>query len=145
MSDTFSPIIIAGALVLPETICGMIEQSATRNRSTVRTRSLSFNAEAVDITHGESAGRWRELLAGAGVRRASLSGAGIFKDGASDELVRSVFFDGLSRDWQVVIPDFGTVQGTFQVVALDYAGSHDGAVTFEIALESAGELTFTAA
>ena len=111
----------------------------------LRTRCPSFNAEAVDITHGESAGRWRELLAGAGVRRASLSGAGIFKDGASDELVRSVFFDGLSRDWQVVIPDFGTVQGTFQVVALDYAGSHDGAVTFEIALESAGELTFTAA
>ena len=32
-----------------------------------------------------------------------------------------------------------------QVVALDYAGSHDGAVTFEIALESAGELTFAAA
>ncbi len=33
-SDAFSPIMIAGALVLPDTISGMIEQSATRNRST---------------------------------------------------------------------------------------------------------------
>ena len=31
MSETFSPIMMAGALVLPETISGMIEQSATRS------------------------------------------------------------------------------------------------------------------
>lgn len=111
----------------------------------LRTRNLSFNAETVDVTHAESAGRWRELLAGAGVRRASLSGAGIFRDTASDETVRGAFFDGLIRGWQIVIPDFGTVEGTFQIVALDYAGVHDGAVSFEMALESAGELTFAAA
>ena len=40
-----------------------------------------------------------------------MTGAGIFKDAASDALVRSYVFDGTIRDWQVVIPDFGTVQG----------------------------------
>ena len=33
----------------------------------LRTRRLAFNAETVDITHAESANRWRELLDGAGI------------------------------------------------------------------------------
>lgn len=36
----------------------------------LRSRRIAFNAELVDITHAESVDRWRELLAGAGVRRA---------------------------------------------------------------------------
>ncbi|MCA3662086.1 MAG: phage major tail protein, TP901-1 family, partial [Methylobacterium sp.] len=30
----------------------------------LRTRRFSLNAETVDVTHSESAGRWRELLDG---------------------------------------------------------------------------------
>lgn len=109
----------------------------------LRARRLAFNAAAVDVTDSGSAGRWRELLEGAGVRSASLSGTGIFRDAASDAAVRQVFFDGVIRAWQVVIPDFGTVAGPFQLVGLEYAGEHAGEVAFELALESAGELTFT--
>ena len=111
----------------------------------LRTRSLSFNAETIDITHTESAGRWRELLAGAGARHARIHGAGIFKDQASDEIVRSLFFSTTIRDWQIVVPDFGTIAGPFQISGLDFTGQHDREVTFDLALESAGELTFTAA
>lgn len=110
----------------------------------LRSKRLSFNAQLVDVTDAESAGRWRELLGGAGVQRAALSGAGIFKDQASDALVRALFFAGTIVAWQVVIPDFGTVAGPFQIAALDYSGAHDGEVVFEIALESAGLLTFGA-
>ena len=35
-------------------------------------------------------GQWRELLAGAGVKHARVTGAGIFKDAASDALVRQL-------------------------------------------------------
>ena len=111
----------------------------------LRTRRIAFNAETVDITDTDSAGRWRELLAGAGVRRASISGAGIFRDAASDAAMRTVFFDGTIRDYQLIVPDFGTLAGAFQITALDYAGEHDGAITYEIALESAGPISFTAA
>ncbi len=110
----------------------------------LRTRAIAFNAEAVDITHQESAGQWRELLAGAGVKQARVTGAGIFKDAASDALVRSYVFNGTIRDWQVVIPDFGTVEGPFQISTFELTGRHDGEVAFEIALESGGELTFAA-
>lgn len=111
----------------------------------LRARRLAFNSETVDITDSESAGRWRELLAGAGVQRASVSGSGIFKDQASDASIRTRFFDAAIVDWQVVIPGFGTVEGPFQITALEYSGSHDGEVAFEIALESAGAVSFGAA
>jgi TP901-1 family phage major tail protein len=111
----------------------------------LRSRTIAFNAEAVDITHQESTGAWRELLAGAGVRTARVSGTGVFKDAASDALIRQVFFDGTIRAWQIVIPDFGTVEGLFQIASLEFNGRHDGEVAFELSLDSAGALTFTAA
>ena len=110
----------------------------------LRSRRIAFNAETVDITSADSTDRWRELLAGAGVKRASLSGSGLFKDAASDALVRQAFFDGTVNDCQVVLPDFGTVAGLFQITSLEFAGQHNGEVTFDIALESAGAVTFTA-
>ena len=111
----------------------------------LRTRSLSFNAATIDVTDAESAGRWRELLEGGGIRRAAVAGSGIFKDQASDALMRELFFAGTIRDWQLILPDFGTVEGPFQISALEFSGEHAGEVTFEIALESAGELGFSAA
>ncbi|WP_321341787.1 phage major tail protein, TP901-1 family [Breoghania sp.] len=110
----------------------------------LRARRIAFNAETVDVTDSDSAGRWRELLEGAGMRRAGISGGGIFRDGASDAAVREIFFAGAIRDWQVVIPDFGTLSGPFQLTALEYAGEHAGEVSYEMALESAGALIFTA-
>ncbi len=110
----------------------------------LRARQVAFNAETVDVTHAESAGRWRELLVGAGVRRAGITGSGVFKDEASDARMRQVFFDGDIRHYQVIVPDFGRIEGPFQVTALEYRGDHAGEITFEMALESAGGLSFVA-
>ena len=111
----------------------------------LRARNLAFNAATVDVTDTESAGRWRELLEGAGIKTARITGSGIFKDAASDETVRGYFFAGTVRDWQVIVPELGTVEGPFQIASLEYAGQHDGEVTFDLGLESAGALAFTAA
>ena len=122
-----------------------LDQSGAGSFLTVaglRTRALSFNASTVDTTDQESAGRGRELLAGGGIKRASVSGAGVFKDGASDAQIRALFFAGTIRNWQLIIPYFGTVSGPFQIVALEFSADHAGEVTFDLALESAGEVTF---
>ena len=110
----------------------------------LRTNQIAFNTETVDVTNAESVGRWRELLAGAGVRRAGITGSGVFKDDASDARMRQVFFDGDIRTYQVVVPDFGRIEGPFQVTSLEYRGEHAGEVTFEMGFESAGALTFAA-
>jgi TP901-1 family phage major tail protein len=110
----------------------------------LRSNAITFNAGSVDVTHQESAGQWRELLAGAGLKSAAVRGSGIFKDAASDATVRSCFFGGVIRDWQVIVPDFGVIEGPFQIASLEFGGRHDGEVTFDLALESAGEISFTA-
>lgn len=110
----------------------------------LRTRRFSLNADSVDITSSESPGRWRELLSGAGLLRASIAGTGIFKDAASDLLMRQNFFNGVIGNWQIVVPAFGIIAGAFQITSLDYRGEHAAEVTFDLALESAGALTFTA-
>ncbi|WP_442578512.1 phage major tail protein, TP901-1 family [Mesorhizobium sp. ASY16-5R] len=111
----------------------------------LRSRRLAFNSETVDVTDADSAGRWRELLAGSGIQRASAGGSGIFKDAQSDASIRTRFFSADIVDWQLAIPDFGIVEGPFQITALEYSGNHDGEVTFEIGLESAGAISFEAA
>jgi TP901-1 family phage major tail protein len=110
----------------------------------LRATRVSFNAETVDVTSLESQGGWRELLAGAGVRSANISGSGVFKDAGTDERARQLFFDGETPDFQVIIPDFGIIEGAFQVSSLEYSGSHNGEATYELSLASAGALNFTA-
>lgn len=111
----------------------------------LRATRISFNADPVDVTSLESAGGWRELLAGAGMRSAAISGSGVFRDAATDERMRAVFFDREIPGFQVVIPDFGLIEGAFQITALEYAGTYQGEATYELTLASAGALGFTAA
>ena len=110
----------------------------------LRARTISLNARSVDATDSDSAGRWRELLAGAGVKQASVSGAGVFRDAASDALIRAAFFAQSADNWQLVVPDFGVLEGPFLVAALEYAGEHEGEATYAITLSSAGEIAFAA-
>ena len=110
----------------------------------LRATRLTFNAETVDVTNIESTDGWRELLEGAGVRSASVTGSGVFRDQASDERARAIFFNSELPDFQIAIPDFGVIEGPFQLTSIEYAGSYDGEAVFEMSLASAGALTFTA-
>jgi TP901-1 family phage major tail protein len=110
----------------------------------LRATRVGFNAETVDVTSLESQGGWRELLAGAGVKSASISGSGVFRDAATDARARAIFFDGEVPDFQVIIPSFGVIEGPFQITAIEYAGGHNGEATYELTMASAGVMTFTA-
>ena len=110
----------------------------------LRATRISFNAEQVDVTSMDSQGGWRELLGGAGVKSAALSGSGIFKDEATDARTRQIFFDGEVPDFQVIVPDFGIIEGPFMLTGIEYAGSYNGEATYDLSMASAGALTFTA-
>jgi TP901-1 family phage major tail protein len=110
----------------------------------IRAKTISFNARSVDGTSGESADAWRELIGGAGVKSASVSGAGVFKDATSDLTLQQSFFSQAPRGFRLVIPGFGMLEGPFLVESLDYSGDHDGEAAFAITLASAGAISFTA-
>ncbi|MBT2131133.1 phage major tail protein, TP901-1 family [Aliiroseovarius lamellibrachiae] len=110
----------------------------------LRATRISFNAESVDVTSLESQGGWRELLGGAGVKSANISGSGVFRDATTDERARQIFFENEVPNFQVIVPDFGTIEGAFMITSIEYAGTHNGEATYELAMASAGELNFTA-
>lgn len=110
----------------------------------LRATRITLNAEPIDVTNVESAGGWRELLTGGGIKTAGVSGSGVFRDQASDERARAIFFNGELPDFQVIVPDFGIIEGPFQISSIEYSGNHDGEAVYEIALASGGALSFTA-
>jgi len=110
----------------------------------LRATRISFNAETVDVTSLESPGGWRELLSGAGVKSAAISGSGVFRDANTDERARQIFFDGEVPNFQVIVPSFGIIEGPFQITSVEYSGNHNGEASYELALASAGQLVFTA-
>ncbi len=110
----------------------------------LRAQRISLNAETVEVTSLDSAGGGRELLAGAGVRSASVTGSGVFRDANTDGRARQIFFDAEMPAFQVIVPSFGIIEGPFQITALEYSGTYNGEATFEMTLASAGALVFTA-
>lgn len=108
----------------------------------LRTRTVSLNAGAVDITHAESDG-WRTLLEHGGVRQLNVSGNGVFLGDAALRQVRALFLSGSVARWRLSVPQDGTLEAEFLLTNLDYAGDHRGEVTYAISLASAGVVSFT--
>lgn len=108
----------------------------------LRTKSIKLNSQTVDVTDQSSNG-WAELLPEAGIRSVSVTGAGVFRDAASDARVRAAFFAQTSINTQMILPGFGTISGPVLVTSLTYAGTFKGEATFELTLSSAGEPSFT--
>jgi TP901-1 family phage major tail protein len=109
----------------------------------LKATTLAFNATTIDITNADSTDMWRELLA-AGVKSATISGSGVFRDAASDAALRTAFFNQTLANWQIVIPSFGIVSGPFKLTQLHYEGPYDGEVKLSLTLASAGALSFVA-
>ena len=119
----------------------------------LRSTSITLNDESVDITNKDSQGS-RTMLAGGGVSSVSISASGVFTDASTEETVRAAFFaqqntsDGSSaqtpafKNFQFLIPDFGTLTGQFQITSLEYAGEFNGEVTYSFTFESSGAISF---
>ena len=107
----------------------------------MRAKSIALNAGLVDATHAGSAGGWRELLAGAGVKSIRVTGSGVFRDETSDARMRNIFMSRDAVNWKLCVPDFAEMTGPFLISQLTYSGDFDGEAVFSMTLESAGEVS----
>lgn len=110
----------------------------------LRSTGITMNQETVDVTSKDSSNS-RELLADGGVESVSVSGSGVFTDAASESTLRNAFGGSDIPNFQVIIPDFGTYEGKFQIASLEYGGEYNGEVTYSVSLESSGSVSFTSA
>lgn len=112
----------------------------------LKSKGIKLSAGAIDVTDSDSPGRWREILDGvSSAQSADISFDGHFVDDTAIETIRAAYWSSTNKDFKIVIPDYGTIEGSFKITDLNLNGADTGAVMASGTLASAGEITFTAA
>jgi len=109
----------------------------------VRTKTVTINGEAIDVTTDDDSG-YRTLLGDPATRMIDLSVEGITKD----DTLRAIVAGGGSQmltDITIEYPDGAVIAGDFYLVSVEEAGEYQDAVTFSASLQSSGEYTYTPA
>lgn len=79
----------------------------------LRSRSISLNSHLVDVSHSESNG-WRELLGGAGLSQASISGSGVFLNDDASKETHLTFLIGYCETGRLSCPILANSLGNFK-------------------------------
>lgn len=109
----------------------------------VRTKTVTFNGEPVDVTTDDDSG-FRKLLAEVGQKSIDMSVEGVTKD---NEL-RSAALSGTSlllTDVNIEWPNGDTLSGDFFMNSVEETGAYNDAITFTSSFQSSGEWTYTPA
>lgn len=109
----------------------------------LRTRELKINSELVDVTNADSTSAWREILDGAGVSSISAGGSGVATDKAGHGEIIEAAIDKSLRDIELIVPGIGKFTGKGKVSSYGLKGEYNGAVMFDLSIESSGVMAFT--
>lgn len=112
----------------------------------LKSKKLSVNNEAIDVTTQDSVDLWREYLARGGPKSVSLAGDGVFAAGVQQGTLLGIAMSGtdIVRSYQLVLPGFGTFEGPFLLESYEMNADTTDATQFSLTLNSAGQVTFTA-
>lgn len=111
----------------------------------LRLTDVTINGGPVDITNKGSGG-WQEMLPGAGVRSANLSGSGIMDTNTlapMQKLMQSALQGGTFVDACIVSGAGDKLFGTWAVDTFKRSGNYNDAETFEITLKSHGPVIYS--
>lgn len=114
----------------------------------VRTKSLSFAGEPVDVTTDDDTG-FRTLLAESGQEAIDISVEGLTKDvvirgaalGSGSLMLTDITLEFPKTGTQLATGD--TISGTFFLTSLEESGTYNDAMTFSASLQSSGAWIYT--
>ena len=109
-----------------------------------KTTTMTFNNQEVDITNKDSGG-WKTLLEGAGTQSVTISGSGVFDDGAVIDAIETRKVAGTISNYRLVFGNGDYYQGAFLITSMERGGNHDGEETYSISLASSGAIALTRA
>lgn len=109
----------------------------------MRTSELSIDNQLLDASHIEG-GNWRILQNESGIQSVSISGSGIFVDSTEEENVRISAFANTIKNYRFIFANADSIQGPFRILSYQRKGDHNNPEAYNLTLESAGPITFTA-
>lgn len=107
-----------------------------------RLTSMAINNRPVDATSMGDGGL-QTLVGDAGIQSMQLRLEGLFKDSASEELLRDAAFSRSACNYRLVFPNGDAYAASFVVEEYARTGTHDGLETFSVTLVRSGGGTFT--
>lgn len=110
----------------------------------IRAKSFTINSETVDVTTADDSNRYRQLLAAVGIKHISVSGSGVIKDTQAQQTAITDLLAQTVDTYTLTVPGIGTFVGPFQLTQFQMGGPFNQEATFDISLESGGDITFTA-
>lgn len=129
-------------LVLTNDGTGELEESFA-NFAGIRSKSFTLNNEMIDITNQDS-DQWRKIADQAGIRSMSISGNGVFNDDLAFKRARSRALTGRISNFRLILNNDGDYfQGFFKIATLGGGGEYNAESTYDLTLESSGEIAFT--
>lgn len=115
----------------------------------LRTATLSYSGESIDLTSGEDAGK-RLLAAESGQEQLDISCEGIMKEEQFRSLVlgsASKMLTDITLEFPILDSDNdtpATLSGDFRISSFEEGAPYNDACTFSFTLESSGAWTYTA-
>lgn len=104
----------------------------------LRSKSLSFSAEGVDITNEES-DEWKVMLDKAGMRSLEISGSGVYNNyPVFQTLVDRFLANELTCLMFVEVKTGKLYEGCFKLTSLEISGDYDAESNYSIAASSSG-------
>lgn len=110
----------------------------------IRNTSMILNNHPIQSNHMAS-GIWRESLENSGMQSLTISGDGMFTETDAEELIRGYAFAGGINNYRLIFANGDYITGAFVVSHYARGGDYEAEERYAITLESAGEITFTAA
>ena len=110
----------------------------------MRSKGYTVNNESVDVSN-ETDGRWRQLLEAAGNSSVSITGSSVWTDATQQAAMRLAASNDTHEIIRITDVQGDIVSGTFQVTSFGNSAEHNGEVSSDITLESAGDITLTPA
>ena len=108
----------------------------------MRTKSITINNEAIDITSDDDSG-WRTLLGDdPALRSIDMSVEGITKDAQLIELA-TTGGSGLISSYELEFDGLGSFTGDFHIGSLELGANYNEAVTFSCTISSSGPISWT--
>lgn len=108
----------------------------------LRSKSLTFNSEGVEVTN-HSSNEWKTMLDGNGIRSMSLSGSGVHNgDEATLGLAEDNAIANTLTRFRIVDADNSgrTYTAYFKIASFERAGEYNAEQTYSLSLESSGEV-----
>lgn len=108
----------------------------------MRETSFTINGAAVEVTDKDSPGQYRELLAGAGAVKVTLTARGLLHGNSQSHTLASRCIARSIDNYRLEFDNGDSLSGGFQLTHFEASGSFDGEQIYNLTFESGAALTF---